>query len=372
VVGGPLLASPGVVVRPLAGATKLPTIDAESWILVDITTGDVLAAKGAHRIARPASALKTLTAITLLPLLDKNAVRTVTDPEARADGGHVGLVVGGEYTIWDLWHALLLPSANDAAAALADAFGGMSATVTAMQKTADNMQARDTTVKNASGLDADGQLSSAYDLALMARAAMALPDFRAITSRISYDFPGLMPKAGHTRSTYKIYSQNRLLLHGFPGTVGGKTGFTTLAHRTFWGAVKRGGHTLVVALLQIHQPTLSASSQLLTWGFANRTKIKPIGHLVDPLSTAEASEAPSPSDSNATEQQMASGSLAAGNSSADAAPVLPFALVTSVIGGAIWIYLRRRRRAARSGYGAGRAPGAGRQRRDPNAPRDFW
>ncbi len=283
VIGGPDLASTGVVVRPLVGATALPPVVAESWVLADLTTGEVLAAKAPHRLGRPASTLKTLTALALLPRLDRATVHTVTDKEARADGGHVGLVPGATYTLWDLWHGLLLPSGNDAAAALANANGGMAATAADMARVATTLQANDTTVRNASGLDADGQLTSAYDLALIARAAMANEDFRALTKAVSYNFPGKPVAEGATRSTYKIYTQNRLLLRRFPGAVGGKTGFTTLAKRTFWGAATRDGHTLAVTMLQIGQPTDTAAKALLTWGFANLGKVTPVGELVDPL-----------------------------------------------------------------------------------------
>lgn len=283
VVGGPSLASTGVIVTPGVGTAPLPTIGAKSWVLADLTTGEVLAAKNPHRLGRPASTLKTLTAVTLLPVLDKETVHTVTYKEASADGGHVGIVPGASYTAWDLWHGLLLPSGNDAAAALAGAHGGMKKTVADMQATAARLQAADTTVRNPSGLDADGQVTSAYDLALIAKAALANEDFRTLTKTISYDFPGRMPKAGKDRKTYKIYTQNRLLLRGYKGTVGGKTGFTSKAGRTFWAASTRGGHTLVVTLLQISQPTETAAEALLTWGFRNRTTVTPVGTLVDPL-----------------------------------------------------------------------------------------
>jgi serine-type D-Ala-D-Ala carboxypeptidase (penicillin-binding protein 5/6) len=295
VVGGPDLAAPGIVVHRLAGSTPLPAVQADSWLLADLTTGDVLAAKAPHRRSLPASMLKTLTAVTLMPKLDKTTVITATDAEVRADGGHVGIVAGATYTLWDLWHGLLLPSANDAAAAIADANGGMATTVAQMQAMAVHLQALDTSVRNDSGLDDPRQLSSPYDMALFAKAAMQIPDFVTVTQSVNYDFPGRPSASGGKRQTYKIYSQNRLLLHGYKGTVGGKTGFTSLAHRTFWGAAQRGGHTLLVVLFQIKDPTEKASRALLDWGFANVGKVTPVGHLVDPVSDAAPSAAPSAS-----------------------------------------------------------------------------
>jgi D-alanyl-D-alanine carboxypeptidase (penicillin-binding protein 5/6) len=345
VVGGPGLASTGIVVAPGPSTAPLPDVAAKSWVLADLTTGEVLAAKNPHRLGRPASTLKTLTAVTLLPVLAKDAEHTVTYKEASADGGHVGIVPDATYTAWDLWHGLLLPSGNDAAAALAGAHGGMKKTVADMQTMAGRLQAYDTTVRNPSGLDADGQVTSAYDLALIAKAALGNEDFRTLTRTISYDFPGRMPKAGKERKTYKIYTQNRLLLRGYKGTVGGKTGFTTKAGRTFWAAAERGGHTLVVTLLQIGQPTETAAESLLTWGFRNRTSVTPVGTLVDPL--PEGVE-PGPQQSGAAPVGSAN---AVGPTSGSAAPASGAGVpawawllgLLLVAGGALAVVLGRRR-----------------------------
>jgi D-alanyl-D-alanine carboxypeptidase (penicillin-binding protein 5/6) len=360
-VGGPGLASTGIVVAPGPSTAPLPDIAAKSWVLADLTTGEVLAAKNPHRLGRPASTLKTLTAVTLLPVLAKDAEHTVTYKEASADGGHVGIVPDATYTAWDLWHGLLLPSGNDAAAALAGAHGGMKKTVADMQTMAGRLQAYDTTVRNPSGLDADGQVTSAYDLALIAKAALGNEDFRTLTRTISYDFPGRMPKAGKERKTYKIYTQNRLLLRGYKGTVGGKTGYTTKAGRTFWAAAERGGHTLVVTLLQIGQPTETAAESLLTWGFRNRTTVTPVGTLVDPL--PEGVE-PAPQQSGAAPVGSANAvgptSGAAAPASGAGVPAWAWLLgLVLVAGGALAVVLGRRRTPTGSHTPAATAAGGG-------------
>ena len=327
-VGGPALAAPGIVVHRTSKSTPLPAVQADSWLLADLTTGEVLAAKGAHHRALPASMLKTLTAVTLMPVLDPSTIVTATDAQARADGGHVGIVPGATYSVWDLWHGLLLPSANDAAAALADANGGMAVTVAQMQAKAAYLHADDTTVRNNSGLDNPAQLSSAYDMALFARAAMQIADFRTVTQSISYDFPGRPVKPGETRHTYKIYSQNRLLLHGYRGTVGGKTGFTSLAHRTFWGAATRGGHTLLVTLFQIKDPTEKAARALLDWGFANVDAVVPVGTLVEPGVAVSPSASPTPA---ASEPATSGGTSAAGTSPQGSRFQIPWVPVGAVV-----------------------------------------
>lgn len=345
-VGGPRLGSSGVVVDLGPRAKPLPSIHADSWLVADLTTGEVLAAKAPHQQVRPASTLKTLTAVTLMPVLPKDRVVTIGPGPTHADGSHVGLVEGATYTVWDLWHGLLLPSGNDAAVALAEANGGMSTTVQQMQAKARELGALDTTVKNSSGLDKDGQYTSAYDMALFARAAMGLEDFRTVTATTHYDFPGKMPAtATAPRKTYRIYTQNRLLLHDYPGAVGGKTGFTSLAHRTFWGAAERDGHLLVVTMFDNKELTENAAKALLSWGFANRTRVTPVGTLVAP-----AAESPSPEPSGGASGDPAAapggaaaiaGSTAVSLGSGLRGLLLPAAVV-ALIAALGWWWWRRR------------------------------
>ena len=186
------------------------------------------------------------------------------------------------YTIDQLFYAMFLPSGNDAATALARATGSVKSTVALMNTQARYLHARDTTAVNPTGLDADGQYSSAYDLALIARAGLAQPDFRRYMGALRYQLPGKMPKTGHKRSTFQINTEVKLLVQGYPGLIGGKTGWTTLAGRTFMAAAERNGHVLIVTLMGIRQPTADAARSLLNWGFHNVYKVKPVGVLVAP------------------------------------------------------------------------------------------
>ena len=230
-------------------------------------------------LSRPASTLKTLTAFTLLPQLNLDSVYTVTPADANAVGSRVGLIPGKSYTIRDLFYGLFLPSGNDAAEALARANGSVSATVRQMNGVADRIQAGDTIAKNTSGFDAPGQVSSAYDLALVARAG--LPLFLPFTTTKSYDFPG------RKNRTFTIYNQNRLLTGGFKGAIGVKMGFTTNAGRTFVGAAERNGRTLIVTLMGIHESSAGAARKALKWGFHNQRKVTAVGVLVNPLTEEE-------------------------------------------------------------------------------------
>jgi D-alanyl-D-alanine carboxypeptidase (penicillin-binding protein 5/6) len=276
-VGGAALASTGLVLDA-PGAAALPKLSAGSFLLADLDTGDVLAARDPHGHLRPASTLKVLTAVTLLPRLDPATVYTARWEDANSEGSRVGIVPDATYTVQQLFQGMFLMSGNDAASALANAAGGGSATVTRMNTMAKTLGALDTSVRNPTGLDAPGQYTSAYDLALFARAGLARQDFRDYVTTVRAQFPGKMPKHGKPRKTFAIYTQDRLLLN-YHGAIGVKTGWTTKARGTFIGAATRNGHTLVATVLHTKFASWMESRALLEWGFANIDKARPVGSL---------------------------------------------------------------------------------------------
>ncbi|MEO7980811.1 MAG: D-alanyl-D-alanine carboxypeptidase [Sporichthyaceae bacterium] len=276
-LGGEALATPGLAVDA-PGSAPLPEVSASAYLLADLDTGEVLAAKDPHGRWRPASSLKVLTALTLMPKLDPTTVYTAQWEDANAEGSRAGIVPDASYTVHQLWQALFLVSGNDAASALAHTYGGVPQTVAAMSSNARDLGALDTTVKNPSGLDAPGQYTSAYDLAVITRAAMTRQDFRDYVTTVKAQFPGKMPKVGKVRKTFEIYTQDRLLLN-YRGAIGVKTGWTTKARGTFVGAATRGGHTLVATVLHSQQDSWRDSAALLSWGFTNRSLARSVGTL---------------------------------------------------------------------------------------------
>jgi len=343
---------PGRQANLAPGAAPVPEIWAETWILADADTGEVLAAKDAHLQRPPASTLKALTAVTLLPRLPPDQQYQVTWKDSRAEGSRVGLVDGKSYTVESLFYGLFLRSGNDTAEALARANGGLALTIAQMNQTARQLQANDTVAKSPSGLDRPGQLSSAYDLALIARAGLRIPAFAEFARTKMYEFPG------RGNSSYPIYNQNRLLMGGYKGAIGVKTGFTTNAGRTLIAAATRKGRTLIFVGLGIHSASADAAATALTWGFKNRDLLTPVGVLVEPL-TATPSPEPSADASALTEQQQAEMMAISDEQLAMAGLVVPlpagapgvgliaFALVLLAVPIITAIRLNRRRRAAR-------------------------
>ncbi|MGA0209861.1 MAG: D-alanyl-D-alanine carboxypeptidase family protein, partial [Candidatus Nanopelagicales bacterium] len=234
-----------------------------------------------HKKRSPASTLKTLTALTLLPRLDPDQVWFGTAKAQNTYGSKVGIRAGRQYTVDELFYGLMLPSGNDAAIALAQADSSVKRTVNRMNEVAEELQAINTTAVNTSGLDAPGQVSTAYDLTLIARAAIEREDFRRYAASKSAEFPNPREKR---MKPITIYNQNDLIMDGYKGAIGVKTGYTSRAGRTFIGAATRDGRTLIVTLMGIREPSAEAAAKLLNWGFKNRDRIVPVGQLVGPIS----------------------------------------------------------------------------------------
>ncbi|MER7706028.1 D-alanyl-D-alanine carboxypeptidase [Kitasatospora sp. NPDC097605] len=286
VVGGERLARPTVQVAPRAGAPALPAgLTGRSWLIADAATGEVLAARNAHLPLPPASTLKMLFADTVLPKFDRSLEHRVSPAELAEVGAGsslVGIKENLPYRVEDLWHGVFLASGNDAVHVLSHMNGGLALTVAQMQERADALQARDTRVVTPDGYDQDGQVSSAYDLTLFARAGLRNPDFRSYCATRTARFPGGLDLATGQRTAFDIANTDRLL-GKYPGLIGVKNGYTTNAGATFTGAAERGGRTLLVTVMHPEQQSkvYDEAAALLDWGFAAAGKVEPVGVLVE-------------------------------------------------------------------------------------------
>ncbi|MFI2607596.1 D-alanyl-D-alanine carboxypeptidase family protein [Kitasatospora sp. NPDC018619] len=285
-VGGERLGRPAVQVLPLPGAPALPSgLTGRSWLIADAATGEVLAARDAHLQLPPASTLKMLFADTVLPKFDKALEHKVTTTELASLGAGSSLVGVKEnlpYRVEDLWRGVFLSSGNDAVHVLAHMNGGIQRTVAEMQERARALQARDTRVVSPDGYDMDGQVSSAYDLTLFARAGLRNADFRSYCATRTARFPGALDKLTGQRTSFDIANTDRLL-GKYPGLIGVKNGYTTNAGATFTGAAERGGRTLLVTVMhpEAQARVYDEAASLLDWGFAAAGKVQPVGKLVD-------------------------------------------------------------------------------------------
>jgi D-alanyl-D-alanine carboxypeptidase (penicillin-binding protein 5/6) len=289
-VGGDALATHGLIIP--AGAKQPPAVTATTWMVADLDTGEVLGGCGPHVYQTPASVQKTLLAATVIDKLDPKQTMTVarSDLDIEVNSSAVGLLVGGRYPISTLWLGLLLNSGNDAANALARLAGGggsdgVARTVAAMNAEAQRLGAYQTHAVTPSGLDGKGQFTSSYDLALIARKDFANADFRKYVLTKAAQMPAQpqLKKGG-----FQFQNENKLIFN-YPGAMGGKTGFTTVARHSYVGAAQRNGRRLVVTLLGAEARPLRGWQQgaaLLDWGFS-LPKDASVGKLVTPEEVAE-------------------------------------------------------------------------------------
>jgi D-alanyl-D-alanine carboxypeptidase len=276
-VGGEELDTRGTVV--VDDAPPLPAeVVAPGWLVADAESGAVLAARDPHGRYYPASTLKILTLLTLLPMLDPADVVEGTVEDEAVEGSRVGMVAGGRYPVSLLYKALIMQSGNDAAGALARAAGGTEATVRAMNEMAESIGAFDTVAGTPSGLDVAGQSSSPYDLALVFRRLVEDPATVALLQTPLAEMPAVEGRS----AGFEFHNQNPLART--PGNLGGKTGFTDAARHTFVTAAERDGRRLVVSVMGTESAPLRAADQaglLLDWGFAVPARTAGVGRLVD-------------------------------------------------------------------------------------------
>ncbi|WP_234314754.1 D-alanyl-D-alanine carboxypeptidase [Streptomyces sp. NRRL F-5135] len=390
-VGGARLGTAGTQVDLGAGAPVLPKqLSGRAWIVADAESGEVLAAHNAHWRLPPASTLKMLFADTLLPRWPREKEYKVAPADLQGMGEGSSLVGVKEnlpYSVHDLWMGVFLRSGNDAVHALAAMNGGVPKTVKEMQAHANELQALDTHVVSPDGYDAEGQVSSAYDLTLIARSGLQKKDFREYCATPSAKFPGeyVKPKknkkdekdekdektgtdqadadqqgAGseqegavpRKREMFEIQNTNRLLtgadgVSQYRGIAGVKNGNTTHAGATFTGVAERDGRVLLVTVMNPSSGEAHAvyqeSARLLDWGFAAAGKVKPVGTLVPPKS-AETNPSSAPTAAGADSAGSTGGQVAAAHNGGSGGMGIALALAGAaliVLSGAVFLVNRR-------------------------------
>lgn len=209
-------------------------ISAKAAIVYEPTTGTVLYEKSADEPMLIASTTKIMTAMVVIENCGLEEKVDVTMAHANTEGSSMYLRPGGDYTVKDLLYGLMLASGNDAAAALAEhTAGSMEAFAELMNSKSRSLGLQNTHFVNSHGLDAEGQYSSARDLALITAEAMKNDFFSEVFATSHYNVNGV-----------DYYNHNKLL-STCPGCIGGKTGYTEKAGRILVSCVEREGMCLI-------------------------------------------------------------------------------------------------------------------------------
>lgn len=261
--------------RPRRTSVALPPrIRGKAWVVVDLDTGRLLGKYRARARLPQASTIKLLTAVTATGTIRPSTKHRVTRFETRQTCSCAGLVRGRWYRRNALLKGMLLESGNDAAEAVAGSHPrGRRAFYAAMNRTAGRLGATDTVVKNASGLTAAGAHSSARDLVLFLRAALADEPVTRIlglrTARIA-TVAGRHP-VRLWRGTDYVNRYARSL---------GKSGWTTPAQNTLVVVTEIAGRRIAVASLGVPSGHSTRGARRLTrWAASNLSGLNAVGRL---------------------------------------------------------------------------------------------
>ena len=249
--------------QPDAQAPAAPIVKAQSAILVDALNGQVLYEKNAHTRRPMASTTKIMTAVLVLENRGLDTDVVVSKKACEADNSSLHLKVGERLAVRDLLCGILIRSANDACVAAGETVAGTNVRfVRMMNERAKELGASDTHFVNAHGLHDPSHYSSAFDLALITRKAIAFAAFNEIVATRR-----AVIKRSKNKEDVVLYSQSKFLKR-YPGADGVKSGYTKQAGRCYVGSATRDGWRLISVVL--HSPNAADdTTALMDYGFNN-------------------------------------------------------------------------------------------------------
>ncbi|MFN7172761.1 MAG: D-alanyl-D-alanine carboxypeptidase family protein, partial [Fimbriimonadaceae bacterium] len=249
--------------RPAEFDQNGPKVVAQTALIMDADTGRVLWAKNPHQRMHPASTTKLLTAILLLENTSPNEQIVATESCEKVIGSSLRLKPGERVSSADMLKAIMLRSANDACHSIAlHIAGSEKAFAEKMNSRAKALGARNSTFTNPHGLTAEGHRSTAFDLAMIGKAALMVPEIAEVAQ---------LQEASISRSVdqtfTKFENRNRFLKHD-PTATGLKTGYTLAAGNTFVGSVRRGDQTIITSILS-SKDWFQDQINMTEWAFSN-------------------------------------------------------------------------------------------------------
>jgi D-alanyl-D-alanine carboxypeptidase len=276
------------------GSGIAPELVSDSAIVIDADTGDILYEKDAYSTRYPASITKIMTG--LLALENGDLTSTVTFSEnaiwgIERDSTHIALDVGEELTLEQALYATLVVSANEAAMGVAEHIAGsIESFADMMNEKAAELGCVNTHFVNPNGLHDDDHYTCAYDMALIARAAIQIDKFREITSTTYYEIP---PTNLQTESRY-LYQNNKLIMEGsayyYEPCIGGKTGFTDQALGTLVTWAEQDGRTLICVVMHTRPTSCTYTDATALFKYCFSSSPEPVGNVDDINKNEDADE----------------------------------------------------------------------------------
>lgn len=270
-------------VVPVA-AEEPPTLNAETAIVMDASSGYILYQKDMDKKMYPASMTKIMTALLVLEKGNLDDIVTVSQKAVDSvdiyQSSNIGLQVGEEVSVRDLLNALLIPSANDAAYALAEYISSSELDfANLMNERARELGAVNTHFANSSGLHDDDHYTTAHDIALIAREAMKNTTFAQTVSQSTFIFPqtNMRQSKATYANTNHLVSRYLNTSYYYDKATGIKTGFTDEAKHTLASSAKDGSNSLISVVMGCPDETNGRvtsfvdAKALFEYAFANFT-----------------------------------------------------------------------------------------------------
>ncbi len=255
------------------------SVQAEAGIVIDADTGTVLWGQNIHSQYYPASITKIMTALLVIETCDLDDVVTFSHNavfNVETDSSNAEINEGDKLSVKDCLYALLLKSANEAGNALAEHVAGSNeAFAELMNAKAKELGCLNTHFSNPSGLNDPEHYTSAYDMALISKAAFSNPVFEEIDSTAYYKLP---PNSTHPEGL-TIYPGHRMMKKStpyyYPGVIGGKTGYTRIAGNTLVTCAEKNDMKLITVILKGKTPQYwTDTKRMLDFGFENFVSLK--------------------------------------------------------------------------------------------------
>ncbi|MBQ7119944.1 MAG: D-alanyl-D-alanine carboxypeptidase [Oscillospiraceae bacterium] len=266
---------------PVVFANVPPETVSPHVILMERDSGKILFEKDSHSKHPPASVTKVMTLLLVMEAIDSGKIAltdtvTVSDHAASMGGSQVFLSPGEQMSVNDMLKATVIASGNDSAVALAEHIAGSEeGFVSLMNEKAKYLGMNDTSFKNCTGLDADGHLTSAHDIAIMSKELLKHSKIKEYTT-IWMD--SLRDGAFQLANTNK-------LIRTYKGITGLKTGSTSNAKFCLSASAERDGMELIAVIMAApsSKERFSDATKLLDFGFANYAVYRPEGLALDTL-----------------------------------------------------------------------------------------
>ena len=255
-----------------------PEVAARNYLLIDVTAGQVLAAKDVDAPIEQASLTKLMTAYLVFDALQAKKITLeqrfpVSERAWKMPGSRMFIDPKMQVPVDDLLKGMIVQSGNDATVALAEGVGGtVERFVELMNQRAAQLGCKNTHFNNPNGLPDETHYTTAGDMMKIAKAAWYNPRFRKFVTTQVYEIPPTN-KQSETRYLLNHHKMMPGQSYAYDGVLGGKTGYTDAAGSTLVTYAKRGNSILIAVVLNSTNGAFPDTTSLLDYGFDNFEKV---------------------------------------------------------------------------------------------------